>query len=148
MRHENFVPRNTSDPTSSTRMSLPLPSPRRSWLEYEQSSQTSQQYQCPRIHYHPYCDACQTLIGWEPSRPINAKSKSSTMSFGKLKEYCESLPAWRDSKLQMPKKVSVQWREEQFAQAIYKRNAAKTAREALRRQACRQQEDRGAAPPV
>jgi len=37
------------------------------------------------------------------------------MSFGKLKEYCESLPAWGELKAQMPKKVSTQWREEQFA---------------------------------
>jgi len=37
------------------------------------------------------------------------------MSFGRLKEYCESLPAWRELKMQSPKKMSVQWREEQFA---------------------------------
>jgi len=36
------------------------------------------------------------------------------MSFGKLKEYCKSLPAWKESQPQAPKKVSIQWREEQF----------------------------------
>jgi len=56
------------------------------------------------------------------------------MSFGKLKEYCESLPAWGESKTQTPEKVSLQWREEQFARAVHKRNAAKVAWEALRRQ--------------
>jgi len=70
------------------------------------------------------------------------------MSFGKLKEYCESLPAWGERKPQSPKKVSLQWREEQFARAVYRRNAEKAAREALRRQVRRQREDRGAALPV
>jgi len=37
------------------------------------------------------------------------------MSFGRLKEYCESLPTWKESQPQMPKKISIQWREEQFA---------------------------------
>jgi len=37
------------------------------------------------------------------------------MSFERLKEYCESLPAWEERQPQSPKKVSVQWREEQFA---------------------------------
>jgi len=70
------------------------------------------------------------------------------MSFGKLKEYCESLPTWGELKAQSPKKVSVQWREEQFAQAMYKRNGAKAAQEALRQQVQHHQEDHGAAPPV
>jgi len=70
------------------------------------------------------------------------------MSFGRLKEYCESLPMWRELKMQSLKKMSVQWREEQFARAVYKRNAAKAAREAQRRQAHRRREDRGVALPV
>jgi len=117
---------------SRMKTNLPLPSPRKSWLKYEMSSQISRQRQCPRIHYHPYCDACQTLMGWEPSQPTKSKPKHSTTSFGKLKEYCKSLPAWRESQMQSPKKVSVQWREEQFVQAMYKRNAAKVAWEVLR----------------
>jgi len=36
------------------------------------------------------------------------------MSFGKLKEYCESLPAREERLPQSLKKVSIQWREEQF----------------------------------
>ncbi len=70
------------------------------------------------------------------------------MSFGRLKEYCESLPAWGEQQPQSPKKVSLQWREEQFARAVRKRNAEKVAREALRRQACRRREDRGVVLPV
>src|SRR6266702_4129381 len=148
LRHENFVPRSIFDPTSPTRTSSPLPSPRKSWHEYERSSQTSRRQQCPRVHYHPYCDECQTLMGCEPRRPTRLTSKRSTMSFGRLKEYCESLPMWRELKMQSLKKMSVQWREEQFARAVYKRNAAKAAREAQRRQAHRQRMDRGAALPV
>jgi len=49
------------------------------------------------------------------------------MSFGRLKEYCESLPTWGERQPQSAKKVSLQWREEQFARAVYKRNAAKIA---------------------
>src|SRR6266702_3693802 len=136
MRHKNSVPRSTFDPTSKRRMNLPLPSQRKSWLECERSSQTSRRQQCPRVHYHPYCDACQTLMGWEPHQLIKPTPKHLTMSFGKLKEYCESLPTWGDLKAQSPKKISIQWREEQFAQAVYKRNTTKAAQEALCQQAC------------
>jgi len=70
------------------------------------------------------------------------------MSFGRLKEYCESLPTWREPQPQSPKKVSIQWREEQFARAVYKRNGAKAAQEAQRHQVRRRREDPGAALPV
>jgi len=70
------------------------------------------------------------------------------MSFGKLKEYCESLPAWGELKVQLPKKISIQWREEQFARAVYKRNGVKAAWEALRQKARRRREDSGVALPV
>src|SRR6266702_3792434 len=147
-RHENFVPRNTYDPISRTRTNSPLPSQRKSWLEYERSSQTSRRRQCNRVHYHPYCKKCQTLMGWEPHQLTKPTPKRLIMSFGKLREYCESLPAWGEQQPQSLKKVSLQWREEQFARAVYKRNAAQAAREALRRQVRWQREDRGVAPPV
>src|SRR6266702_4913024 len=134
-RHENFVPRSTFDHTSPTKMSSPLLSPKKSWHEYERSSQISRRHHCPHIHYHPYCDSCETLMGWEPHRPTKPTPKRSMMSFGKLKEYCESLPMWGELKAQSPKKISLQWREEQFTRAMYKRNGAKVAREALCRQA-------------
>ena len=129
-------------------MNSPLPSLRKSWHEYERSSQTSRRQHCPRVHYHPYCDNCQTLMGWEPRRPIKSTPRHLMMSFGRLKEYCESLPMWGELKTQLPKKVSIQWREEQFTRAVYKRNGAKAAREALRRQVQCRREGLGAAPPV
>src|SRR6266702_4849447 len=113
-RHENSVPRSIFNPTSPTKMSLLLPSLKKSWHKYERSSQTSRRWHCPRVHYHPYCDSCQTLMGWEPHRPTKPKLTRSMMSFGRLKEYCESLPAWGELKTQSPKKTSIQWREEQF----------------------------------
>src|SRR6266702_887664 len=147
-RHESCVPRNTYDPTSRTRTNSPLPSPRKSWLEYERSSQISRRRHCNRVHYHHYCERCQTLMGWEPHQLTQPTPKRLITSFGKLKEYCESLPAWGERQPQSPKKVSLQWREEQFARAVAKRNAEKAAREALRRQVRRRQEDRGVVLPV
>src|SRR6266702_2359836 len=114
-RHEHSVPRNTYDLTSKTKTHSQLPSPRKSWLEYERSSQTSRRRQCNRMHYHPYCERCQTLMGWEPHQLTKPTPKRLIMSFGRLKEYCESLPAWGERQPQSPKKVSIQWREEQFA---------------------------------
>src|SRR6266571_480879 len=147
-RHGSSVPRNTYDPTSKTRTNSPLPSPRKSWLEYGRSSQISRRRQCNRVHYHPYCERCQTLMGWEPHQLTKPTPKRLIMSFGRLKEYCESLPAWGERQPQSPAKVSLQWREEQFARAVWKRNAAKAAREAQRRQAHRRQRNLGVAPPV
>src|SRR6266702_8897495 len=147
-RRENSAPRSTYDLTSVTRMSSPLHLPKKSWLEYERSSQTSRRRKCSRIHYHPYCERCQTLMGWEPHRLTKPTPKRLIMSFGKLKEYCKSLPAWGERQPQSLKKVSIQWREEQFARAVYKRNATKAAREALHRQVRRLREDPGAALPV
>src|SRR6266571_2432217 len=147
-RRENSAPRNTYNLTSPTRTNSPLPLLRKSWLEYERSSQTSRRQHCRHIHYHHYCERCQTLVDWEPHQLTKPTPKCLIMSFGKLKEYCESLPAKGERLPQSPKKVSLQWREEQFARAVYKRNAGKVAREALRRQVRRQREDRGAALPV
>ena len=135
-------------PHITKRTNSPLPLPKTSWHEYERSSQISRRQHCPCMHYHPYCDGCQTLMGWELRPPIKPTPKRSTMSFGKLKEYCESLPAWGELKAQSPKKVSIQWREEQFARAMYKRNGAKAAQEALRQQVRRRREDPGVALPV
>src|SRR6266702_2943674 len=147
-RRENYAPRSTYDPTSKTKMNSPLPSPRKSWLEYGRSSQTSRRRQCSRVHYHPYCERCQTLTGWEPHQLMKPTPKRLIMSFGRLKEYCESLPTWGERLPQSPMKVSIQWREEQFAQAVHKRNAAKAAREALRRRARRPQGGPGVGLPA
>src|SRR6266702_1930408 len=114
MRHKNCAPRSISDPTLPTRTNLQLPSPKKSWFKCETSSQTLRQYQCPHMHYLPYCDMCWTLMGWEPPPPIKPTPKHSTMSFGKLKEYCRCLPTWREYQRQQTKKTCTKWREEQF----------------------------------
>ncbi len=147
-RRENSAPRNIYDLASQTKMNSPLPLRKKSWLEYEGSSQTSRRRQCNLVHYHLYCERCQTLVGWEPHQLTKPTSGTLMMSFGKLKEYCESLPVWGKTQPQEPKKVSLQWREEQFARAVYKRNAVKVAQEAQRRQVCRQRGDPGVTPPV
>src|SRR6266571_1915817 len=147
-RRENCAPRSTYDPISRTKTSSPLPSPRKSWLEYERSSMTSRRHRCNRVHYHPYCERCQTLVGWEPHQLMKPTPKRLIMSFGRLKEYCEALPTWGEQQPQSPQKISLQWREEQFARAVYKRNAAKVAREVLRRQTRRRREAPGVAPPA
>ena len=87
-------------------------------------------------------------MGWEPHQLTKPTPKRLIMSFGRLKEYCKSLPAWGERQPQSPKNMSVQWREEQFARAVFKRNIAKVAREAQRRQAHQRREGLGAAPPV
>src|SRR6266571_1654426 len=84
-RHENSVPRSISDPTPPMRMPLLLLLPSKSWLESNFNSQTSSRSQCPCVHYHPWCDDCQTLMGWEPPQPIKLKSTKSIPPFGDLK---------------------------------------------------------------
>ena len=93
-----------------------LHSPKKSWLESEKSSQNLRQYQCPCVHYHPYCDKCQTLMEWEPPLPIRPILKPSIMSFGTLKQKtcCWCLPEWRLKKAKEMKKVCLEWRQEQF----------------------------------
>ncbi len=105
------------------RMNLLLPLPKESWLEYKKHSQNQWQAQCPHVHYLPYCDKCQTLMGWEPPLPIKPTPKHLIISFGKLKEYCGCHHIWREQEYQQMKKTCQQWKEEQFVQAAYKRNA-------------------------
>src|SRR6266702_1605079 len=95
-RRKNSVPRNTYDPTSPTKTNSPPLLPKKSWLKYGRSSQISRRRQCSRVHYHPYCKRCQTLVGWEPHQLTKPTPKRLIMSFGRLKEYCESLPAWEE----------------------------------------------------
>src|SRR6266702_3204933 len=70
LKRENSAPRSTSDLTSPTRTSLSLPSLKKSWEQSYSSFQTSARNQCPRMHYHPWCDDCQTLMRWEQPPPI------------------------------------------------------------------------------
>ncbi len=149
-RLRSCAPRNTSDPQSPTRMSLPLPLLKRSWLEYETSSQNLRRHQCPHVHYHPYCNKCRTLMEWEPPLPIRPTLKPSIMSFGMLtqKTRCRCLPEWRLKEERKMMKVCSKWRQEQFRHTVVKRGAQMAAWEAQRQQAHRQREDLGAAPLV
>ena|SRR6266702_2531206 len=74
-RHESFAPRSISNHTSPTKISLSLPSLKKSWEQSYGSFQTSTQNQCLHMHYHPWCNDCQTLMEWEPLPPISPKCK-------------------------------------------------------------------------
>src|SRR6266702_3210776 len=84
-RHKNSAPRSTFDPTSQMKTSSSPHSPKKSWEQSYSSFQSSTRSQCPRIHYHQWCDDCQTLMEWEPPPPIRPTCKPSTPTFGDLK---------------------------------------------------------------
>src|SRR6266571_1812785 len=96
-RHENSVPRSTYDPTSLTRIFSLLPSPKKSWEQSYSSFQTSARSQCPHIHYHPWCDDCQTLTEWEQPPPIKQMCTRSMPTFGDLK-----MAIWEKSRFRSP----------------------------------------------
>src|SRR6266702_575922 len=152
LKHGNFVLRSTSDPTSPMRMPLPLLLPNKSQTKSNYNSQVLEWLQCPRMHYHPWCSNCQTLMGWEPPQPITPKPKKSIPTFGQLKKvvrmHCQSPFRWQIKQQSEMKKVCSKWREEQFTQAIVKRNAHIAAWEALHHQAHWQHMDCGATPPA
>src|SRR6266702_1422917 len=84
-KHENSVLRSTSDPTSPMRTPSPLLLLSKSWIKSNFNSQTLLRSRCPHVHYHPWCDECQTLMGWEPPQPIKLKFTRSIPPFGDLK---------------------------------------------------------------
>src|SRR6266702_5432806 len=138
-RPENSAPRSISDPTSPTRTSSPPLSPNRSWHQSYLSFQISKRSQCPRVHYHPWCDDCQTLMEWEQPPPIRQTYKTPIPTFGDLKtvirarsRYRSPFTSQRESQTAL-RKVCSTWRDEQFAKAVAKRSARMAAREALRR---------------
>src|SRR6266581_1071116 len=137
-RCENSVPRSTSDLTSPMRTSLSPLSLKKSWEQSYSSFQTSVRSQCPRIHYHPWCDDCQTLMEWGQPPPIRQMYTQSIPTFGDLKMATQERSRYQflfrnPSALQEAvKKVCSTWREEQFTRAVAKRSAKMAAREALR----------------
>src|SRR6266702_3343671 len=141
-RHKNSVPRNTSDLTSPMRMPLPLLLP--SWSESNFNSQRLLRSQCPRVHYHPWCKDCQTLMGWEPPQPIKLKSTRSIPPFGDLKMVVQARshyqsPFTTQIKAQSTiKRVCSTWRDQQFTRATAKRREQLAVQEALHRQAHQQ----------
>src|SRR6266571_8211649 len=131
------APKSISDPTLPTRTFLPLPSPNKSWHQSYSSFQTSTRSQCPHVHYHPWCEDCQTLTTWGQPLPIKPTYKMSIPTFGNLKTVIQEKSCYRSpSKSQSTSQVAIQkvcstWREEQFAKAVAKRTAKLAVREAL-----------------
>src|SRR6266702_1051696 len=153
-RPENSVPKSISNPTSPMRISSPPLSPNRSWHQSYSSFQISKQSQCPRVHYRPWCEDCQTLMEWEQPLPIRQTYKKPIPTFGDLKtvireksRYRSPFTNQRESQIAL-RKVCSTWRDEQFAKAVAKRSARMAAREALRRAVHQRHADHGAAPPA
>src|SRR6266571_3248271 len=151
---ESFAPRSISDPTSLTKTFLPPPSPNKSWHQSYSSFQTSTRSQCPRVHYHPWCEECQTLTTWEQPPLIKRMCKKSIPTFGDLKtvireksRYQSPFASQSASQIALWKVCST-WRDEQFAKAVAKRSAKMAAWEALHRSVHRQRAACGAAPPA
>src|SRR6266702_2151004 len=143
-KHENSAPRSISDPMSPTRTLSWHPSPKKSWEQSYFSFQTSTRTQCPHVHYHPWCDDCQTLMEWEPLLPISPTRKRLMPTFGDLKRAVQERSCYQSpsgtqtASKNAIKKVCSTWREEQFTKAIAKRSAKMAAREALRQSAHQQ----------
>src|SRR6266702_4274100 len=137
-KHRNSVPRSISDHTPPTRISSPPPSLNKSWHQSYSSFQTSTRSRCPCMHYHSWCEECQTLTTW--GQPLHTKQtcKQLILTFGDLKTVI-----WVRSRYQSPSKSPS---TSQIAiQTITKRTAKLAAREALRRLVHRQRADCGAA---
>src|SRR6266702_4606740 len=151
-RPENSAPRSISDPTSPTRIFSQPPSPNKSWHQSYSSFQVSTRSQCPRVHYHPWCEECQTLTIWEQPPLIKQTCKKSMPTFGDLRTAIRERSRYRSPFANQSasqtalRKVCSTWRDEQFAKAVAKRSAKMAAQEALCRSVHRQRADRGAAP--
>src|SRR6266702_1428806 len=143
-----------SDPTSPTRTFSPLPSLNKSWHQSYSSFQALTRSQCPRVHYHPWCDECQTLTEWEQPPLTKQTCKKPIPTFGDLKMvirarcHYRSLSTSPSASQTVLRKVCSTWRDEQFAKAVARRSAKMAAWAALRRSAHQQCADHGAAPPV
>src|SRR6266702_5545352 len=151
-RRENSAPRSISDPTSLTRISSPLPLPNKSWHQSYSSFQISTRSQCPRVHYHPWCEDCQTLATWEQPPHTKPMYKTSIPTFGDLKTVVRRRSHYRSPFTSQStsqtalQKVCSMWRDEQIARAVAKRSARMAAWEALRQSVHQQHVARGAAP--
>src|SRR6266702_578024 len=119
-RRESYALRNISNRTSPTRTSSPHPSLNKSWHQSYSSFQTSARSQCPCVHYHPWCDNCQTLTAWEPLLPTNPTCKTPIPTFGDLKmvvqekSRCQSLSKKSSASQTALRKVCSTWRDDQF----------------------------------
>src|SRR6266702_7757303 len=153
-KRKNYAPKSISDHTSPTKISSSLPSPNKSWHQSYSSFQTLTRSQCPCVHYHPWCDKCQTLTTWEQPLPIKQKCKMPIPTFGDLKMVIRERSCfWSPSKNQSTSQLALQkvcstWREEQFARAVAKRSTKMAAQEALHQSVHQQCVGHGAAPPA
>src|SRR6266702_3630958 len=151
---ESSAPRSTSDPISPTKTFSPPHSPNKSWHQSYLSFLTLTRSQCPRVHYHPWCEDCQTLTTWEQPPLTKQTCKRPIPTFGDLKTVVRERSRYRSPFMNQSasqtvlRKVCSMWRDEQFAKAVAKRSARMAAREALRRTVRRQRTDHGAIPPV
>src|SRR6266702_868486 len=152
LKHESSAPRSISDHISLTRISSPLPSLNKSWHQSYSSFQTLTRSQCPRVHYHPWCEDCQTLTTWGQPLPTKQMYKQPIPTFGDLKTVIQVRSRYRSpSKSPSISQAAIQkvcstWRDEKFAKAVAKQTVKLAAREALRRLVCRQRVGHGAAP--
>src|SRR6266702_718495 len=150
-KHGNYAQRSISDHTLPTRTSSSPHLPNKSWHQSYSSFQTLTRSQCPHVHYHPWCEDCQTLTTWGQPLPIKPTYKLSIPTFGNLKTVIQEKSCYRSpSKSQSTSQVAIQkvcstWREEQFAKAVAKRTATLAVREALCWLVHQQCTDRGAA---
>ena len=154
LRCENSAPKSISDLTSPTKTFLLLPSPKKSWEQSYSSFQTLARGQCPRVHYHPWCNDCQTLMRWEQPPPIRQTSARSIKTFGDLKTATREKSRYQ-SLFRSPRrmqeaviKVCSTWRDKQFTRAATKRNTKIAAQEALRQSVHQRCMACGVTPPV
>src|SRR6266702_1816555 len=149
-RHKNYVPKSTFDPTSPMRISSSHPLPSKSWEQSYSSFQTSSRCQCPRMHYHQWCEDCLTQTEWEQPLPISQTSKTRILTFGELKtgvrekSLYQSRFATQTGMHKTVHKICSRWRDKLFAKAVAKRSAKMAVREALRQSVCRRREGPGA----
>src|SRR6266702_4805360 len=81
-RPENSVPKSISDPTSPMKTFSLLHSPNKSWHQSYSSFQALKRSQCPRVHYHPWCEDCQTLTEWEQPHSPGRRARSRCRHLG------------------------------------------------------------------
>src|SRR6266704_6797906 len=110
LKPENSALRSTLDPTSPTKTSSSLPSPNKSWHQSYLSFQSSSRSQCPRVHYHPWCNDCQTLTTWEQPLPTKPTHKTSMPTFGDLKTVIQARSRCRSPSKSLSASQTALWR--------------------------------------
>src|SRR6266702_4878065 len=96
--------------------------------------------QCPRVHYHPSCTTCKTLIP-EFCTPNDPSVEPKLINFSTLSQAittpapsCLCLQGYRMQMELKARKLWKTWRDEQFAQAAEERRERMRVREQLRQE--------------